>query len=258
MSFFIYLSLLISFFTFLFPILVGNLLGSKGVAIIVIGNYFMLYSISIVLLLLLFILGDHSNIIICDWVSLHLLNIQYSFFIDSFSVIMFFLITFISLLVQIYSYEYLLYDPHLPRYYAYLGLFTFFMIFLIFSIDFLQFFLAWEGVGICSYLLINFWYLRFKASKSAILAVLVNKIVDIFLFSINYLSTPPINSIFFLKNPKLVFYIIKSTYIESLLHISTLSFLKNDLTTLFKMYHVFFLSEIQIILFITFWRKLLI
>ena len=67
-----------------------------------------------------------------------------------------FIVTFISFLVHLYSIEYMNHDPHLNRFMSYLSLFTFFMIILITGDNFLQLFLGWEGVGICSYLLISF------------------------------------------------------------------------------------------------------
>jgi len=70
------------------------------------------------------------------------------------------------------------YDPHLPRFMSYLSLFTFFMLILITANNFLQMFVGWEGVGLCSYLLINFWFTRIQANKSAIKAMLVNRVGD--------------------------------------------------------------------------------
>jgi NADH:ubiquinone oxidoreductase subunit 5 (subunit L)/multisubunit Na+/H+ antiporter MnhA subunit len=69
-------------------------------------------------------------------------------------------------------------DPHLPRFMAYLSLFTFFMVILVTSDNFLQLFLGWEGVGLCSYLLISFWFTRIQANKSAIKAMLINRVGD--------------------------------------------------------------------------------
>jgi proton-translocating NADH-quinone oxidoreductase chain L len=89
------------------------------------------------------------------------------------------MVTFISLLVHLYSLEYMNNDPHLPRFLSYLSLFTFFMLVLIVSDNFLQLFVGWEGVGLCSYLLINFWFSRIQANKAAIKAMLLNKIGDI-------------------------------------------------------------------------------
>jgi len=70
-------------------------------------------------------------------------------------------------------------DPHLPRFMSYLSLFTFFMLLLVTADNLLQLFLGWEGVGICSYLLINFWFTRIQANKSAIQALIVNRISDV-------------------------------------------------------------------------------
>lgn len=70
-------------------------------------------------------------------------------------------------------------DPHLPRFMSYLSLFTFFMLLLITSDNFIGLFLGWEGVGLCSYLLISFWFTRIQANKAAIKAMIVNRIADL-------------------------------------------------------------------------------
>ena len=85
----------------------------------------------------------------------------------------------ISTLVHIYSLGYMGEDPHLSRFMSYLSLFTFFMIILVTSDNFLQLFVGWEGVGLCSYLLISFWFTRVQANKSAIKAIVLNRIGDI-------------------------------------------------------------------------------
>nr|ALO20647.1 NADH dehydrogenase subunit 5 [Cladonema pacificum] len=89
------------------------------------------------------------------------------------------LILTVSSLVHIYSTSYMEGDPHLPRFIGYLSLFTFFMIILVTSSNIVQLFIGWEGVGLCSYLLINFWFTRIQANKSAIKAMVLNKIGDI-------------------------------------------------------------------------------
>ena len=88
-------------------------------------------------------------------------------------------ITLISTLVHLYSVSYMSEDPHIIRFMSYLSLFTFFMIILVTADNFLQLFVGWEGVGLCSYLLINFWYTRIQANKAAIKAMVVNRIGDI-------------------------------------------------------------------------------
>ena len=70
-------------------------------------------------------------------------------------------------------------DPHIPRFMSYLSLFTFFMLILVTSDNYPQLFIGWEGVGLCSYLLINFWITRIEANKAAIKAMLVNRVGDI-------------------------------------------------------------------------------
>ena len=88
-------------------------------------------------------------------------------------------ITSVSALVHIYSTGYMAGDPHVPRFMSYLSLFTFLMIVLVTSDNYIQLFIGWEGVGLCSYLLINFWFTRIKANRAAIKAMLVNRVGDI-------------------------------------------------------------------------------
>lgn len=91
---------------------------------------------------------------------------------------MFILVLTVSLCVHIYSIEYMHADPDRNIFFGYLSLFTFFMLVLVSSGNFVQFFIGWEGIGLCSYLLINFWYMRVEANKAAIKAVVVNKVGD--------------------------------------------------------------------------------
>jgi len=92
---------------------------------------------------------------------------------------MLFVIMVISTSVHFYSIGYMEEDPYIVRFLAYLSLFNFFMLFLVCSDNFLQMFLGWEGVGLCSYLLINFWYTRLLANKAALKAMLVNRVADV-------------------------------------------------------------------------------
>ena len=115
------------------------------------------------------------------WVSSDTLQIEWGFYLDSITAVMLVVVTFISTLVHIYSSEYMKEDPHLQRFMSYLSLFTFFMLVLVTASNFLQMFVGWEGVGLASYLLINFWFSRIQANKSAIKAMLLNRIGDFFL-----------------------------------------------------------------------------
>ena len=87
-------------------------------------------------------------------------------------------VTLISALVHIYSIGYMSHDPHKPRFMSYLSLFTFSMLALVVSDNFLQLFFGWEGVGLCSYLLIGFWYKKETANNAAIKAFIVNRVGD--------------------------------------------------------------------------------
>ena len=112
------------------------------------------------------------------WINSELLNVDWGFMFDSLTVVMCCTVTFISSIVHLYSTEYMAYDPHLSRFMSYLSLFTFFMLILVTADNFVQMFVGWEGVGLCSYLLINFWFTRIQANKAAIKAMILNRIGD--------------------------------------------------------------------------------
>jgi NADH-ubiquinone oxidoreductase chain 5 len=112
------------------------------------------------------------------WFKSEYLCANWGFQFDSLTVVMLIVVTFISTLVHLYSTEYMSHDPHLPRFMSYLSLFTFFMLILVTADNFIQLFVGWEGVGLCSYLLINFWFTRIQANKAAIKAMIVNRVGD--------------------------------------------------------------------------------
>ena len=112
------------------------------------------------------------------WINSELLNVDWGFMFDSLTVVMCCVVTFVSSIVHLYSTEYMAYDPHLSRFMSYLSLFTFFMLILVSADNFIQMFVGWEGVGLCSYLLINFWFTRIQANKAAIKAMILNRIGD--------------------------------------------------------------------------------
>lgn len=108
------------------------------------------------------------------------IDLRHVFYFDTTVVFMLFVVALVSLCVQIYSAAYMKYDPHLARFMAYLSLFTFFMYLLITSSNLIQLFIGWEGVGLCSYLLISFWFTRTQANTSSIKAFIVNRVGDMF------------------------------------------------------------------------------
>ena len=139
-------------------------------------------SISAILSLILFyeVIVNHyeSNIVIATWINSGTLNVNWSIKVDAISSVMLVVITLISSLVHIYSIGYMSHDPHKPRFMAYLSLFTFAMLTLVTSDNFLQLFFGWEGVGLCSYFLIGFWFKKDSANSAAIKAFVVNRVGD--------------------------------------------------------------------------------
>lgn len=158
--------------------LFGRAIGPKGAAIVTTSclvvslflSFFAFYEVGL--------MGSPVYIKLAPWVSSEVLLINWGFLFDSLTVVMCIVVTFVSSLVHLYSIEYMSHDPHLPRFMSYLSLFTFFMMILVTADNFIQMFLGWEGVGLCSYLLINFWFTRVQANKAAIKAMIINRIGD--------------------------------------------------------------------------------
>ena len=157
----------------------GRWLGFKGTYLISI--------LSTLLTLILTLIGiyeivlQHSECYIQmgPWITFDQFNIDWNFRFDVSTIVMCFVVSIISLIVQIYSVDYMKEDPHVQRFYMYLLLFSFFMLFLVASNNLVLLFFGWEGVGICSYLLISFWFTRIPANQSAIKAIILNKFGDV-------------------------------------------------------------------------------
>lgn len=113
-----------------------------------------------------------------SWIDSEIFFIFWGFLFDSLTVCMLIPVLFVSSLVHIYSISYMGGDPHNQRFFSYLSLFTFFMLVLITGNNFFIMFIGWEGIGICSYLLISFWLTRVQAIKSAIFALTMNRVGD--------------------------------------------------------------------------------
>tara|TARA_B110000438_G_scaffold301414_1_gene356238 strand:- start:65 stop:1972 length:1908 start_codon:yes stop_codon:yes gene_type:complete len=122
--------------------------------------------------------GDYGNYKIFEWINSGNFVANWSINIDPLSSVMLIVVTFVSALVHIYSIGYMSHDPFKPRFMSYLSLFTFSMLTLVVSDNFLQLFFGWEGVGLCSYLLIGFWYKKENANNAAIKAFVVNRVGD--------------------------------------------------------------------------------
>ena len=120
----------------------------------------------------------NNNVVVATWINSGSLNVNWSINVDALSSVMLVVVTLISAIVHVYSIGYMSHDPHKPRFMAYLSLFTFSMLTLVTSDNFLQLFFGWEGVGLCSYFLIGFWFKKESANAAAIKAFVVNRIGD--------------------------------------------------------------------------------
>lgn len=112
------------------------------------------------------------------WIDAEYLNVSWAFNFDSLTVSMLIPVLMISSLVHVYSIGYMSHDPHNQRFFSYLSLFTFMMIILVTGDNFLVMFVGWEGVGVCSYLLVSFWFTRIAANQSSLSAFFTNRVGD--------------------------------------------------------------------------------
>nr|YP_009912213.1 NADH dehydrogenase subunit 5 [Phallus echinovolvatus]QLD96651.1 NADH dehydrogenase subunit 5 [Phallus echinovolvatus] len=133
------------------------------------------------------ICGSPVSIKLISWIESENLNISWEFLFDSLTVSMFIPVLYISTLIHLFSVNYMSEDPHNQRFFSYLSLFTFFMLILVSGANYFVLFVGWEGIGVASYLLINFWWTRIQANKAAILAFTMNRVGDMGL-SIGFLA----------------------------------------------------------------------
>nr|WP_104753353.1 NADH-quinone oxidoreductase subunit L [Helicobacter salomonis] len=124
---------------------------------------------------------DHTtyNAYLFDWIAVGGFKVGFSFMLDPINAVMIVVVTLVSLLVHVYSIGYMLEDKGYNRYFSYLSGFVFSMLFLVLSDNFLGLFVGWEGVGLCSYLLIGFWYHKASANNASIEAFVMNRIADL-------------------------------------------------------------------------------
>jgi len=116
---------------------------------------------------------------LANWISVGQFTPDWSLRQDTLSLVMVTMVSFVSMLIHVYSAGYMAHDKTVPRFFAYLSLFTFAMLMLVTANNLLQLFFGWEGVGLVSYLLIGYWYERPSANAAAIKAFIVNRVGDI-------------------------------------------------------------------------------
>ncbi|KQT48856.1 NADH:ubiquinone oxidoreductase subunit L [Aureimonas sp. Leaf454] len=122
--------------------------------------------------------GETQRIMLLQWMQSGALDVSWSLRIDRLTLVMLVVVNTVSALVHTYSIGYMHHDPHRPRFFAYLSLFTFAMLMLVTSNNLVQMFFGWEGVGLASYLLIGFWYKKPSANAAAMKAFVVNRVGD--------------------------------------------------------------------------------
>ncbi|MGZ7135498.1 MAG: NADH-quinone oxidoreductase subunit L, partial [Methanobacterium sp.] len=163
---------------FLILIFFGRLLSKNGTKLITLFNLLSAVVCTLIFFKELYITNDTCNIFLFNWILIDGYFLIFSLTYDFLTIIMVSMVICIASIVHFYSFEYMNNDPHFIRFISYLSLFTFFMLILITASNLIQLFLGWEGVGICSYLLVNFWFLRISANKASLKAILVNRIGD--------------------------------------------------------------------------------
>lgn len=201
------------FFSSILSGLCGRFLGPWGTAYLTLSSLAKAFFVSLIVFFKI-AEGATFNITLTSWISCEVFDVDWGFVFDSLAILMCLIVIFISFLVHFYSLEYMSHDPHLPRFLSYLSLFTFLMLVLVTADNYIQMFVGWEGVGLASYLLINFWYTRIQANKAAIKAMIMNRVGDFFLLigillmftsfkAVDYSSIAVLSPLF--KNTKIAF-----------------------------------------------------
>ncbi|MGE0310497.1 MAG: NADH-quinone oxidoreductase subunit L [Lautropia sp.] len=147
----------------------AHLVAIAGVAISLIASWFVYRDV---------MAGNTFNGTLYSWAVVGDLKLEIGFLIDSLTVMMMLVVTFVSLMVHVYTIGYMADDPGYQRFFSYISLFTFSMLMLVMSNNFLQLFFGWEAVGLVSYLLIGFWYTKPTAIYANLKAFLVNRVGD--------------------------------------------------------------------------------
>lgn len=177
MSFLLLILVFIPLFNFI-SIWILEILCGKRVAIWTVAHSYIIIVILGIIGLKTVSSGAFQFFILGTWIKCGLFVVNWGFVFDTLSVSMLLMVGIISGAVHYYSIGYMENDPSLIRFIAYLSLFTFFMFILVTGDNFILLFLGWEGIGLCSYLLISFWNTRVQANKSALKALIINRVGD--------------------------------------------------------------------------------
>ena len=158
--------------------LAGRLVGRRGAHSVTIALMLVSFVAAIMIAQAVFVEHQHFYGALYTWAAAGRLSFDIGFLIDPLTALMLLIVTFVSLLVHIYSIGYMRDDPGYQRFFSYVSLFTFAMLLLVTANNFLQLFIGWEGVGLVSYLLIGFWFKKEAANAGALKAFLVNRVGD--------------------------------------------------------------------------------
>ena len=169
--------LLAPFLGFLFNVFLGKKTGKNIVGIV--GTLSVAISFAVTLYLFANVNQEPIIINLFDWISVERFNVSFGFLIDQLTIIWLLFVTGIGSLIHLYSISYMHDDEKMHSFFAYLNLFVFFMITLVIGSNLLMMFIGWEGVGLCSYLLIGFWYKNQDYNDAAKKAFIMNRIGDL-------------------------------------------------------------------------------
>src|ERR1700744_838559 len=158
--------------------LFGRVIGARASELVTTGLLFVSAALSVIAFNDVALQGHKYIIPILPWIHSGAFTADWTVRIDGITAVMLVVVTGVSSLVHLYSIGYMREDPHRPRFFSYLSLFTFAMLMLVTANNFLQLFFGWEGVGLASYLLIGFWYTKPSANAAAIKAFVVNRVGD--------------------------------------------------------------------------------
>ena len=156
----------------------GRVIGDRGAQLVTCGALLLAAALGIPLFRDILASDSPRVIPLASWIIADGVDVTWSLRLDTLSGVMILVVTIVSSMVHVYSIGYMADDPSIPRFMAYLSLFTFAMLALVTANDFVQLFFGWEGVGLMSYLLIGFWYDRPSANTAAIKAFIVNRVGD--------------------------------------------------------------------------------
>jgi NADH-quinone oxidoreductase subunit L len=156
----------------------GRWIGDRGAQLVTCAGVLIAAVLAIVIFLQVASGGQAATVDLFNWMDTGDLQVEWALRVDTLSAVMLCVVTIVSSMVHVYSIGYMAHDHSIPRFMAYLSIFTFFMLMLVTADNFVQLFFGWEGVGLASYLLIGFWYDRPSANAAAIKAFVVNRVGD--------------------------------------------------------------------------------